>query len=133
MGPWVGVGPVGPGYRLAVTVYSPPMTGNRPELSGSHWGFEIVNPVVAQWETSNNLACLILVRRTTASLKATALEPGIAAAARVEPTPAKIGPTKVEATTGIGPTEPAEIEIATRVITAAGVVAGEAYVAAAGG
>jgi hypothetical protein len=33
---------------LAVTVYSPPMTGNRPELPGSYRGFEIVNPVVAQ-------------------------------------------------------------------------------------
>jgi hypothetical protein len=30
------------------------MTGNRPELLGSHRSFEIVNPVVAQWETSNN-------------------------------------------------------------------------------
>ena len=39
---------------LAVTVYSPPMTGIRPELPGSHRSFEIVNPVVAQWETSNN-------------------------------------------------------------------------------
>jgi len=39
---------------LAVTVYSPPMTGNRPELPGSSRRFEIVNPVVAQWETSNN-------------------------------------------------------------------------------
>ena len=53
--------------------------------------------------------------------EATTLEPGVAAA-RVEPTPAKIGPP-----------EPAKIEIATSVITAAGVVAGEAYVAAAGG
>ena len=60
--------------------------------------------------------------RTTAWHEATTLEPGVAAAARVEPTPAKIGPT-----------EPAEIEIATSVITSAGVVAGEAYVAAAGG
>jgi hypothetical protein len=33
---------------LAVTVYSPPMTGNRPELPGSYRGFEIVNQVVAQ-------------------------------------------------------------------------------------
>jgi hypothetical protein len=32
----------------AVTVYSPPMTRNRPELPGCHWGFETVNPVVAQ-------------------------------------------------------------------------------------
>ena len=32
----------------AVTVYSPPMTGNRPELPGSYRGFETVNPVVAQ-------------------------------------------------------------------------------------
>ena len=39
---------------LAVTVYSPPITGNRPEMSGSYPRFEIVNPVVAQWETSNN-------------------------------------------------------------------------------
>ena len=62
------------------------------------------------------------VTRTAASHEATTLEPGVAAAARVEPTPAKIGPT-----------EPAEIEIATGVITSAGVVAGEAYVAAAGG
>jgi len=47
-------------------------------------------------------------------------EPGVAAPARVEPTAAKIGPTKVEATAGIGSTEPAEIDIATGVITAAG-------------
>ena len=40
-----------------VTVYSPPMTGNRPELPGSHRGFEMVNPVVAQWETGNNSDC----------------------------------------------------------------------------
>ena len=33
---------------LAVTVYSPPMTGNRPKLPGSCRGFETVNPVVAQ-------------------------------------------------------------------------------------
>jgi hypothetical protein len=33
---------------LAVTVYSPPMTGNRPELPGCYRGFEMVNPVVAQ-------------------------------------------------------------------------------------
>jgi hypothetical protein len=33
---------------LAVTVYSPPMTGNRPKLPGCHRGFETVNPVVAQ-------------------------------------------------------------------------------------
>jgi hypothetical protein len=33
---------------LAVTVYSPPMTGNRLELPGSYRGFEIVNQVVAQ-------------------------------------------------------------------------------------
>jgi hypothetical protein len=34
----------------ALTVYSPSMTSNRPELSGCHWGFETVNPVVAQRE-----------------------------------------------------------------------------------
>ena len=33
---------------LAVTVYSPPMTGNRPELPGSSRRFEIVNPVATQ-------------------------------------------------------------------------------------
>jgi hypothetical protein len=33
---------------LAVTVYSPPMTGSRPELPGFNRGFEMVNPVVAQ-------------------------------------------------------------------------------------
>jgi hypothetical protein len=33
---------------LAVTVYSPPTIGNRPELPGSHRCFELVNPVVAQ-------------------------------------------------------------------------------------
>ena len=33
------------------------MTGNRPELPGSHRGFEMVNPVVAQWETGNNSDC----------------------------------------------------------------------------
>jgi hypothetical protein len=60
-------------------------------------------------------------RRIAAWHEATTLKPGVATA-RVEPTPAKIGPT-----------EPAEIEIATSVITAAEVVAGEAYVAAAGG
>lgn len=38
----------------AVTVYSPPMTGNRPEWSGSYRRFEMVNPVVAQWETGND-------------------------------------------------------------------------------
>jgi hypothetical protein len=32
----------------AVTVYSPPMTRNRPKLPGCHRGFEIINPVVAQ-------------------------------------------------------------------------------------
>ena len=32
--------------RLAVTVYSPPMTGNRPELPGSYRGCEMVNPLV---------------------------------------------------------------------------------------
>ena len=29
--------------RVAVIVYSPPMTGNRPESLGSHWGLETVN------------------------------------------------------------------------------------------
>jgi hypothetical protein len=29
-------------------------TGNRPGFSGSNRRFEIANPVVAQWETSNN-------------------------------------------------------------------------------
>ena len=63
------------------------------------------------------------MRQTNYSFaEATTSEPGVAAAARVEPTPAKIGST-----------EPAEIEIATSVITAAGVVAGEGYVAATGG
>jgi len=63
------------------------------------------------------------MRQTNYSFaEATTSEPGVAAAARVEPTPAKIGST-----------EPAEIEIAPRVITAAGVVAGEGYVAATGG
>jgi hypothetical protein len=38
----------GPVVEVAVTVYSPPMTGNRPELPGSYRGFEVVNPVVAQ-------------------------------------------------------------------------------------
>jgi hypothetical protein len=67
------------------------------------------------------LSRLILVRRIAAWHGAATLKPGVATA-RVEPTPAKIGPT-----------EPAEIEIATGVITAAEVVAAEAYVAAAGG
>jgi hypothetical protein len=35
-----------------VTVYSPPMTGNRPELPGYYRGFQKVNPVAAQWETA---------------------------------------------------------------------------------
>ncbi|MDT5409653.1 MAG: hypothetical protein QOG14_1873 [Mycobacterium sp.] len=61
-----------------------------------------------------------LAQTTTAWREATTLESGVAAAARVEPTPAKIRPT-----------EPAEIEIATGVVTSAGVVAGEAYVATA--
>jgi hypothetical protein len=33
---------------LAVTVYSPPMTRNRPEFAGFYRGFGAVNPVVAQ-------------------------------------------------------------------------------------
>jgi len=33
--------------RVAVIVYSPPMTGNRPESLGSHWGLETVKSVVA--------------------------------------------------------------------------------------
>jgi hypothetical protein len=33
---------------LAVTVYSPPMSGNRPEFAGFYRGFGTVNPVVAQ-------------------------------------------------------------------------------------
>jgi hypothetical protein len=33
---------------LAVTVYSPPMTGNRPEWTGSSRRSKIANPVVAQ-------------------------------------------------------------------------------------
>jgi len=32
----------------AVTVYSPPMTRNQPELTGRYQEFEIVNPVVGQ-------------------------------------------------------------------------------------
>jgi hypothetical protein len=60
-----------------------------------------------------------LAQTTTAWREEATLEPGVAAA-RVEPTPAKIRPT-----------EPAEIEIATGVVTSAGVVAGEAYVATA--
>jgi hypothetical protein len=42
---------------LAVTVYSPPMTGKGPELPGSYRGLEIINPVVAQEKTGNNRDC----------------------------------------------------------------------------
>jgi hypothetical protein len=38
----------------AATVYSPLMTGNRPELPVCYRELEIVNPVVAQRESGNN-------------------------------------------------------------------------------
>jgi hypothetical protein len=40
-----------------VTVYSPPMTENRPELSSSCRSYEATTPVVAQGKTSNNCCC----------------------------------------------------------------------------
>ena len=40
--------------RVADLLYSPPMTGNRPESLGSHWGLETVKSVVAQAKTGTN-------------------------------------------------------------------------------
>jgi hypothetical protein len=40
-----------------VTAYSPPMTGNRPELLGFYRRVDIANPVVTQRETGNNGDC----------------------------------------------------------------------------